>query len=123
MGYESRIYVVEKTDVMSKGMRYARIICMFDMGKYYPLSDILRDKPKTDCYVYSDDGNTRILEDRYGQALTETDLKTVIAILEKSVREGGAYRNVFPLLEVLKTFEKQRKNGIWRDIAVLHYGY
>lgn len=122
MGYESRVYIVEKTDVIDVGMRYARMICAFDLGKCYPLSDTLRNKPKTDCYIYEYDGNTRVLEDCYGQALTESDLQTVIDILEK-MTEDNTYRYTLPLLEALKAFEKQRQQGLWRNIAVLHYGY
>lgn len=123
MGYESRLYVVEKTNVEADGMKYARIICMFDMGKFYPLSDILRDEPKTDCYIYSDDGNTRITEDRYGEALTETDLKTVIGILRGFIAKGQTRRDIPPLLEYLKTLSEQQRDSVWRDVAVLHYGY
>lgn len=122
MGYESRLYVAEKTDIRNKGRRYARLLCRFDLGKCYPLSDILRDKPETNCYVYADDGNTQIIEDCYGRALTETDLKTVINILEKIVVDN-TYKYTYPLLETLRVFEKQKQQGLWQDIVVLHYGY
>ena len=102
---------------------YAQVIAMFDMGKYYSLSNVLRHKPETNCYFYADDGNTQITEDRYGKPLTESDIKTVIDILENDVAKGECYRRILPLLSTLKVLEEQRKESIWDDIVVLHYGH
>ena len=124
MGYESRLYVVQKgTWVNEEEKTYAQVIAMFNMGKYYSLSNVLRNKPETNCYIYADDGNTKIIEDRYGKPLTESDIKTVIDILEKDVAEGECYRRIIPLLSTLKTIEEQREIGVWDDVVVLHYGY
>ena len=124
MGYESKLYVVQKrTMVNEEGKTYAQVIAMFDMGKYYSLSNVLRNKPETNCYFYADDGNTQITEDRYGKPLTESDIKTVIDILEKDIAKGENYRRILPLLSTLKAFEKQIQEGLWDDIVVLHYGY
>lgn len=124
MGYESKLYVVEKSSyINTDGRRFANVIAMFDMRKYYYLSSILRDKPKTDCYIYFDGSDKEVTEDRYGEPLKEAELKTVINILEKDIAKGENYRRIFPLLSMLKTFEKQRREGLWGDIAILHYGY
>ena len=124
MGYESRLYVVQKrTWVNEEEKTYAQVIAMFNMGKYYSLSDVLRNKPETNCYFYADDGNTQITEDRYGKPLTESDIETVIDILEKDVAKGECYRRILPLLSTLKMLEKQRKENIWDNIVVLHYGH
>lgn len=124
MGYESKIYIVEKRSKLpSEPKTYAQVIAMFDMCKCYFLSDIFRHKPETDCYFYSDDGNTQVLEDMYGDPLRETTPKVVIDVLEKAVSNGEDYRRIFPLLSALKTIDEQQTNGIWSNIAVLHYGY
>ena len=124
MGYESKLYIVQKRPIVNEEEKtYAQVIAMFNMGKYYSLSDVLRNKPETNCYIYADDGNTKIVEDKYGKPLTESDIKTVIDILEKDIAEGECYRRILPLLLTLKVLEEQRKEGIWGDIVVLHYGY
>ena len=124
MGYETKLYVVGKFDKFpDEEMRYAQVIAMFNMSKCYFLSDVLRDEPKTDCYFYADDGNTRVLTDRYGEPLKETTVETVIGLLEDAIANGEDYRRVFPLLSALKTIQEQKQNGWWGDIAMLHYGY
>ena len=102
-------------------MIYAKVIAMFDMGKIGNLTNVF--EKKTDCYFYVDDGNTRVLKDTYGNALREATVEDVIYALEKVVENGEKYRRIFPLLSALKTIYEQQKNGIWKEIIVLHYGY
>lgn len=80
-------------------------------------------KNKTDCYIYADDGNTKILEDMYGDALKEASIEDVICVLEEAINNGEQYRRLFPLLSALKVFNEQKKNDVWDNIVVLHYGY
>ena len=124
MGYESKIYIVEKTNCSyskENGMKYARVLAMFDVSKFYELSDWFRNKPDTKHYIYADDGDTQIIEDRYGDTLKEASVKEVIDRLERIVENGIDYRRIFPLLAALKAFETQSNQ--WGNIAVLHYGY
>ena len=124
MGYESRIYIVEKTNCSwneNDGKKFARVLAMFDISKFYNFSDWFRNKPATKHYIYADDGDTQIIEDRYGDALKEASVKEVINRLERIVESGEDYRRIFPLLATLKAFETQSNH--WGDIAVLHYGY
>lgn len=123
MGYESKLYIVYKGTIESEGKRYAHKIAEYDLCTCYPLSDILRHRPATDCYIYADDGDTMILEDRYGYPLTETTVSDVIRILERDIARGETYRRIEPLLAMLKVFEQQEKDGRWNDLVVLHYGY
>jgi hypothetical protein len=119
MGYESKIYVVEKSrhSWRDDGMVYGSVVAMVDMCKCYPLSDYLRRSPATNCYIYADDGDTEITEDRYGQALTETSIADTIEHLEK-VMVSDYYWRYDLLLSVLK--EVNEYDG---RIVVLHYGY
>ena len=124
MGYESKIYIVEKTNyslVEENGMKYARVLAMFDVSKFYELSDWFRNKPATRHYIFDDDGDTQIIEDRYEDTLKEASVKEVIDRLEKIVENGENYRRIFPLLAALKAFESHSNQ--WGDIGVLHYGY
>lgn len=124
MGYESRIYIVEKTNCSwneNDDKKFARVLAVFDMACFRQLSDWFRNKPATKHYIYADDGNTQIIEDCYGDALKEASVKEVINRLEKIIENGEDYRRIFPLLATLKAFEAQSNH--WGDIAVLHYGY
>ena len=123
MGYESKLYIVEKGHAIDEEKRYAQLIAMFDLCKFYPLSDVLRDFPKTDCYFYGDDGNKKILEDEYHKPLTEASIEKVIAILEEEISNGNNYRRILPLFSALTVIKEQKDYGIWQDIVVLHYGY
>lgn len=123
MGYESKLYVIEKTRCSfdDDGYKYAQVIAMFDMCKFYGLSDRLTKSPKTNYYFYADDGNTRVLEDMYGDKLTETSLADVIEILEEQIDNGETYRRIYPALAALKELEEHKDQ--WHELAVLHYGY
>ena len=122
MGYESKIYIGEKSSIKDNdGMTYVQIIAMFDMCKMGNLINVF-DR-KTDCYFYADDGNTKVLEDRYGDALTEAEIEDFIYVLEEAVDSGENYRRIFPLLSTLQTIYEQQKDGRWKNIVLLHYGY
>lgn len=122
MGYESRLYIVEKFDTTfyEDNKCYARVISMFNMCKFPALADAMRYKPETNCYFYTDDGNTRVLEDWCGKPLTEATIKSVIDVLEKEIENGECYWRIYPLLATLKSINNSRLGN--DSIVVLHYG-
>lgn len=136
MGYESKLYIVEKgirtfknykneeidagEIINGKKMYYAQLISMFDLCKCYDVSDIMRTYPNTDSFIYKDDGNTIMIEDCYGENLKEIPLIDAIEIIESAL-EKDDYRRYSPCLVCLKMLYEQREN--WREIVVLHYGY
>lgn len=122
MGYESRIYVVDKSNYIEPdGKRWAEVVATFEMCKYPPLADYLRECKETDCYIFAEDGNTQIEVDEYDKPLTESELGPVIEILEKDQAEGEYYRRVAPLVTMLKAFQSENYN--WRNLTILHYGH
>ena len=80
-----------------------------------------RNLQKFRRYGNCDDGNTKILKDRYDEKLTEVSIPFVISTLEKILEGGETYRRIYPLLNALKTFDEQKDK--WGELAVLHYGY
>lgn len=136
MGYESKLYVIEKgkktivnfdgkeidmgEEINGKKMYYAHFICQFDLSKCYPVSDIMTDYPPTDSFIYADDGNTRIIKDCYGTSLKEIPIEDAINIIEKAASKEY-YRRYIPVLATLKALNADREH--WRELAVLHYGY
>jgi hypothetical protein len=118
MGYESRIYVVEKKGrLIDEKKGYAQVIAMYDMCGFNGFGKVF--EKETDCFIYSDDGNTRILKDCYGDSLKEASISDVIAHLEEHKATKEYYRRVNPLLNLLKGFELSD----WENLTVLHYGY
>ena len=85
MGYESKLYVVDKKGKSEyydyKNKEYAEVIAMFDICKFNEFDGIF--KKETDCYIYADDGNTEILYDMYEKPLREESVENVIEYLEK----------------------------------------
>lgn len=122
MGYESRLYVVDKSNLYDPNinMVYGEIIAMFNLSKVNSVASEFSRYPDTDTYIYADDGNTRILEDKYGKKLKEISIDDAIKIIEKAVEENHwSYRRWKPILGLLKGFKKEE----WSSLVVLHYGY
>lgn len=123
MGYESRFYIVNKLPfgkkINGKQMFYAEKIAAFDMSVVRSISDVIRDYPKTDCYIYADDGNTEIVKDDYDEELTEISVKDLIEITENAIKRDDYYRRYAPFLNTLKGFNTKD----WDNLVVLHYGY
>jgi hypothetical protein len=127
MGYESRLYVVKK-GLFEKGieingsiqrMTYAEKIAEFNLCKVYAVSDKMRRYNTTDAYFYSDDGETEIVLDCYGEQLKEIPMNDAIKILEDAIVEDPDYRRYKPCLNLLKGFDQNQ----WGELVVLHYGY
>ena len=118
MGYESKLYVVDKSDFLDGDYVWGEVIASFDLYKTYPVSDKMREYPNTNCYIYADDGNTRILEDCYGESLKEIPIDDAIKILESAASLNN-YRRYSPCIALLKGFEKNQ----WKNLVVLHYGH
>lgn len=121
MGYESKFYIVNKTTQKSlDNKRYwGQVIAMFDLCKAPMVYDRIREYPKTDVYIYADDGNTVIDEDAYGADMIEIPIADMIQIIEKVITSEDYYRRYNPFLQMLKGFNKSD----WSNLVVLHYGY
>lgn len=118
MGYDSRIYVVEKSQQKNEnGKRWGQVIARYEMCKFSAFGGIF--KTESDCYIYADDGNTEIIEDCYGETLKEADILEVIHYLENYKNIEEYYRRVDPLLGLLKGFNTSN----WGNLTVLHYGH
>ena len=119
MGYESRLYVVEKTDLSGYAYpehKYAQVVAMFDLCKVGLHNSMFRP---TDCYIYASDGNTEIIADDYGDPLKELPIPEVIKLLEERQVECPDYRRWQPCISLLKSFDESQ----WKNLVVLHYGY
>lgn len=119
MGYESKIYIVRKGHAFSgEEKRYAQKLVEFELGKVYEISGTLSNYSKTDCYIYADDGDTQIIEDRYGEPLTECGICDLISIVKQAQKVSDYYMYDI-LLATLKEFERLNDS----HIVCLHFGY
>lgn len=117
MGYESRIFFVEKSTlpIESNGKVYAHTIAMYDACVWPSLREAFC-KP-TDCFIYHSDGNTEILEDAYGKPLKELPIKEFYDHLKSMSAEDMDYRRYKPLKKLAKGLKD------WHNVYALHYGY
>ena len=119
MGYESRLYVVDKHEKFSCEDRcWGEIIVMINLCTVYGVSSKMRKYPETDCYIYASDGNTHIVEDLYDEVMSEIPIDDAIKIIEEASKKDD-YRRYAPCLALLKSFDKSQ----WKNLVVLHYGY
>ncbi len=125
MAYESRIYVVQKSQISSdeNGMSYGIVVAMFDlssMNRWGAFTELLENSPKTELYIYR--GGKKTIFDSYGDRLREMSLEDVIDALETDQRRE-AYRRFRPCLAMLKAFVEDNNNLWGQDLVVLHFGY
>ena len=124
MGYESKLFIVHKnanTNYDKKKKQYADFIVSIDLSKCYSFSDWMRKRKEADCYIYMDDGNTQILEDKYGKPLTEASVEDVLEHLKKA-EKIDSYRRYRLAIDIMQSFVDHKED--WGGgLAVLHYGY
>lgn len=117
MGYESKLYVVEKSTIIDNNKRWGQVIAMIDMSKLGQDFFLkLKNYSPTDCYIYLED--EEVTEDKYGDPLIEIPIKDMIAILAEMASKED-YRRLTPAINLLLGFNLSE----WNELVVLHYGY
>lgn len=119
MGYESRIYVCEKSDYISEDEDRVWAECLGSFNLCKISGRLLRRIeafPETKLYFI--DNGQEIRTDRYGDVPNEVPLADMIDILEKEIAVDD-YRRYAPCLGLLKGFEPAK----WNNLVCLHYGY
>ena len=120
MGYESKLYVGDYRN------GYFAEIARIDMCKMNyngPFHKLLSSSEEIDKeYVWADDGNTKITEDRYGEKLRRMSVLSVISSLSEEL-EVDTYRRLKPALTFLESLLSQQEEGTWDNIIILHFGY
>lgn len=130
MGYDSRLYIVDKHD---KGIKlpivvddndygercWSEVIAMIELCKYPTISNFMRKQPETDSYIYAEDGNTHIVVDRYDDVMTECSVEELLEVVQQEIDNGVDYRRLTLLYGLLKGLDCSQ----WTNIRVLHYGH
>lgn len=136
MGYESTIYFARKSNLSPMPQDDNHIFAIKEvelrLGKLGGMPSCFR-KP-TNYFVYSDDGDTPMLEDKYGEPLYECTLGELwdwtTKELEESRAEGESYyRHSLNLLRcTLLSYGYSlcgiyKPNAFGQNMVVMHYGY
>lgn len=117
MGYESKLIVVDVTNLEDNGLKWAAKIAEIDLCKAGIPAEFF--KKKAGCYIYADDGNTKITVDRYDDPLTVcSDVPKFIAWM-KEQHEIEYYRRRPMAIALLESINEED----WANIKVLHYGH
>ena len=120
MGYESKFHIVQGHDFEDgKGAFFAERIAMFDMSKLGHDSHtfaLVQRSPVTTYYIYADDGDTKITQDCYGEALKEIEITDLLSALKKDDHLHGRMK---PFIALLESFDASE----WKNLKVLHFGY
>lgn len=130
MGYESKIYIVERHDApwWDTGAS-AEVIANFDLCNMgYSNTEFYNAfKTETDYGLYMPtcdaEGNEvmdYVYKDCYGAHLKSGTLEDVLRALE-ICEERDHYRRLPPVIAALKQFIAEKDE--WGDLQVVHYGY
>jgi hypothetical protein len=95
--------------------KFASVIAMIDLCKVTIPRSI---KTPTDYYIYSDDGNTTLILDSYGDELTQVPLASMIHWLKRQLDEGSDYRRFKTALAL-----SEGCVGLYNNPIVLLYGH
>lgn len=120
MGYESRLYVVDKSDLVciknKRHMYYCEVIAQFNFCHVPEIYEKVSTYKDTNGYFYCD--GKEVTEDMYGKPLKEIPIDDMISIISE-VMENDSFRRYRPCLNLLKGFNLSE----WENLVVLHYGY
>jgi hypothetical protein len=120
MGYESRVFIVNRneTEHNNKVYVWGEKIADIKMGSMYNgFTDLFSKKIDYKIFVDSVEEDTQT--DKYGDTMTYTNCETVITYLENLIANGENYRRLTMLLGLLKGIDESQ----WDNIQVVHYGY
>jgi hypothetical protein len=125
MGYDSRLYIVRKTNVPVGDdiHSYAETMAIYEMCVFPPFQKLFNEK----CPVTQHspcEGDNDILLDKYGEPLRERTLEEVLDCLDQIIvldDDMAHCARIAPLQALLKALTGIQND--WYRLAVLHYGH
>jgi hypothetical protein len=126
MGYDSRLYIIRKTDLPigeDGKFMYAETMAVYEMCVFPPFQTLFGKAclETKHCLCIDDE---EIVEDVYGEPLRERSLADVIDCLDRVIAQNddtSRYERIRPLLALLQGFRDIEND--WYRLAVLHYGH
>ena len=118
MGYESRLYVVNRVKESWTGDEaWAEQLAVFNMCCVGWNPDDIFIEP-IDFIIDYDRNEMPVYDDCYGKRCHMASVSAVIEAVEK-LEEADHYRRFKPLLGFLKSLDEEE----WDDLRVVHFGY
>ena len=117
MGYESRLYVVNRVENVWTGGLWGDKLAVFNMSCVGWNPDKIFTTP-IDFNIGYDKNGEPIYNDMYGKRCGMASVSDVISTIE-ALEEREHYRRFKPLLGFLKSFDESE----WDDLRVVHFGY
>lgn len=126
MAYEHRIFIVEKTHQGYEPKLdkwFGKVICIFNLGVMEEMHDIVQKYGPTDQFIYQPgNGDEEVVEDMYGDPLTEIPIEDLYDELVDMMANIGFRSCVYTLLLTLKGYIDIKQCRL-NDFVCLHYGY
>lgn len=127
MAYEHRIFIVEKTHQGYEPKLdkwFGKVMCVFNLGVMEEMHDIVKKYGPTDQFIYQPgNGDEEVVEDMYGDPLTEIPVEGLMWDLRYLIENGHvSNRTIYPLLAALAHCKYDMQHA-HRDIVCLHFGY
>ena len=100
MSKESRLYIVEESNFLipfDDGKRYAHVVGMIELCCCPSILDVFTKD--SNGYIYSDDGNTKIEIDCYGNPLMVADIDDVKNVSNEEWMVNNVYTKLVEKLE------------------------
>lgn len=126
MGYESRIFIVNRSEVddfySENPIIYAEKIADMKLGRMYNGFIELFKNP-IDYTLYIDNENKDTDIDKYGKHLKYTTISEIITYLENLTDseeyKNNPYRRIKPFYNLIKGFDENE----WNELQIVHFGY
>lgn len=120
MAYESQIYIVKPHRGVVPGdcgLNFAEIVSIFRLGYVDGIYEFVRHYPESSFYIYEDDGDTEIAQDRYGEPLREIPIRELIFELNR-LNDNSKRCDISAVVSALIHYSYSPCK-----LVALHYGY
>jgi hypothetical protein len=123
MGYETKLIIGIKTNmnfIENKDAAYVIEIASIDLCKSdFPDTQLNKEEDTELVYIYGSNGNTEIIEDRYGSRLYAIEPKKVLKFMQNA-NKRAKYRRYNAAIVLLKSLIKDFEN---ENLTCILYGH
>ena len=123
MGYETKLIIGIKTDMkgfINKDANFVIEVASIDLSKsHFPDTQLNKEEDTELVYIYGSDGNTEIVEDRYGSRLYAIEPNKVLKFMQEHNKKEK-YRRYTAAIALLKSLIKDFREG---ELTCILYGH
>lgn len=123
MGYETKLFIGRKTDMKgfkNKDANFVIEVASIDLSKsHFPDTQLNKEEDTELVFIYGSDGNTEIVEDRYGSRLYAVNPKKVLNFMQEHNKKER-YRRYTAAIALLKSLIKDFR---YEELTCILYGH